>query len=88
MRKGWQATRGLNRNCNYFMKTVFKSAAKDAIAFHEEWKLYFDGQVTRGLSPEIARVNVARKLAAISLSLWKKGERYDKSILMKRARDV
>ena len=51
MRKGWQATRGLNRNCNYFLKTVSNPQRKMRIAFHEEWKIYFDGQVTRGLSP-------------------------------------
>lgn len=80
-RKQWQVTRGLNRNCNYFLKGIFKSAAMDAIHFHEEWTHYFDGLVARGLSREVARVQVARKLAAISLTLWKRGQRYDRSVL-------
>ena len=86
-RRQWQVTRGLNRNCNYFLKSVFKSAAKDAVAFHDEWTSYFDGLLARGLRPEIARVHAARKLAAISLTLWKKGERYDRSVL-KRSCDA
>lgn len=82
VRKEWQATRGLNRNCNPFMKAIFKSAAKDAVAFHKEWTLYFDGLLARGLRAEIARVHTARKLAAISLTLWKRGGRYERSILI------
>jgi len=33
--------------------------------------------VERGTRPALARVSVARKLAAITLTLWKRKEKYD-----------
>jgi hypothetical protein len=39
----------------------------------------------RGMDPELARVTVARKLAALTLRLWKKGERYDPAKLTLQA---
>jgi transposase len=83
VRKKWKSTRGLNRNCNKFLKSIYKSAARDAIAKYPSWKAYYEALVKRGLEPEIARVTVARKIAAISLILWKKGQHYDsKATLM------
>jgi transposase len=83
VRKTWQSTRGLNRQCNRFLKSVYKGAAKDAIAKYPSWKAYYEKQIERGLSPEIARVAVARRLAAISLTVWKKGERYTQAKALK-----
>ncbi len=79
VRKNWQSTRGLNRQCNRFLKGVYKGASKDAIAQYPGWRAYYEKLVDRGLSPEVARVVVARKLASISLTVWKKGERYTQS---------
>jgi hypothetical protein len=70
------ATRGLNRNFNRRLKKAFKSAALDAIRT-EPLKSYYQGLIQRGLRPALARLNVARKLAAVVLSLWKKGEKFD-----------
>jgi hypothetical protein len=33
--------------------------------------------LTRGMRAELARVTLTRKLAAITLHVWKTGERYD-----------
>jgi len=76
------ATRGLNRNFNRRLKKAFKSAALDAIKT-EPLKSYYQGLIQRGLRPELARLNVARKLAAVVLSLWKKGEKFDQEKLTK-----
>jgi hypothetical protein len=35
--------------------------------------------VERGMKPELARVTLARKLAALTIHIWKTGERYDAS---------
>ena len=61
---------------------MFKSAAVEAI--RHGMKPWYEARVEAGMSPEMARLAVARKLAAICLTLWKKGERYDESIAMKR----
>ena len=74
------ATRGLNKNFNRRLKKAFKSAALDAIRT-EPLKSYYQGLIQRGLRPELARLNVARKLAAVVLSLWKRGEKFDQERL-------
>ena len=78
------STRGLNRNYNRRLKKVFKSAALDATRT-EPFASYYRDLIQKGTSPEIARVNIARKLAAIVLALWKRGEEYDQQRLKKSA---
>jgi transposase len=77
-------TRGLNKNHNRRLKKVFKSAALDATRT-EPFASYYRDLIEKGRSPEIARVNIARKLAALVLSLWKRGEEYDSQRLKKSA---
>lgn len=70
-------TRGLNRNHNRTLKRVFKGAALAAIGRPGPLRHLYDGMLERGMRPELARVTLARKLAAVTLHLWKHGERYD-----------
>ena len=72
------ATRGLNRNYNRELKNVFKGAALLGTVT-EPFKQYYEGLIARGMKPEMARLTLARKIAAITLVLWKKGERFDAS---------
>ena len=67
--------RGLNRNYSRSLKSVFKSAAKTAAA--GPWKSHFDAMVANGTREPLALLTLARKIASITLTLWKKGERYD-----------
>ena len=68
--------RGLNNNYNRAMKEVFKGAAKTAA--DGVWKSRFEAMVAKGTPESLARLTLARKIASITLALWKKGERYDK----------
>jgi transposase len=70
------ATRGLNNNHNRRMKEVFKGAAVDAIK-REVFKQYYERLVRGGMRAEIARLQVARKIGAIVLAVWKRGEDFD-----------
>jgi endonuclease YncB( thermonuclease family) len=70
------ATRGLNRNYNRTLKYVFKSASVDAIR-NGSFKKYNEELIKKGLRPEIARVCVSRKLAAIVLAIWKQEVEFD-----------
>ena len=70
------STRGLNRNHNPQFKQVFKSAALTSLR-HEESRLTTSALVEDGTRPELARVSVARKLAAIALTVWQREEEYD-----------
>jgi len=69
--------RGLNSNYNRALKAVFKGAALTAAK--GQWKSHYDAMIQNGMDPSIALVNIARKIAAITLAIWKKGERYDKA---------
>lgn len=70
-------TRGLNRNYNRAVKDVFKAAATAAATRAGALHDWYQGLLGRGMRAELARVTLARKLAAITLHVWKHGERYD-----------
>jgi transposase len=79
------ATRGLNRSHNHVLKEVFKSATTGAIQRDPVFKLGYCRLTQRGVSPEMARLTLTRKLAALTLTLWKKGARYDPEHLKPQA---
>jgi transposase len=68
--------RGLNPHHRPELKEIFKSAALAAIRRPGPFKDYYDPRAQQGVDPAILRVAVARKLAALTLSLWKKGGHY------------
>jgi hypothetical protein len=68
--------RGLNPNHWPELKELFKSAALTAIRCPGPFKDYYDPRAQQGVDSAILRVTVARKLAALTLSLWKKGGHY------------
>jgi transposase len=68
--------RGLNRNHQPHLKEIFKSAALSALRQPGPFKDYYQVRVSQGRDPALLRLSVARKLAALVLSLWKKGGRY------------
>jgi transposase len=79
-----QATRGLNGNYNHRLKSVFKSAAQSACA-SEPFKHQYDALLAKGTTAALARLTVTRKLAAITLALWKRGEPFDAERAVQRA---
>lgn len=77
------ATRGFNNNHNRRMKEVFKGAAVDGIK-RGIFKQYYEGLVTNGMRSEIARLQIARKIGAIVLAVWKRGEDFDQYRVIKQ----
>jgi transposase len=69
------ATRGLTRDYNRILKMVFKSAAVEAIRKDPIKALYVQ-KISKGIRPEMATLSIARKLATITLVLWKRGEKF------------
>jgi transposase len=78
-------TRGLNRNHNPVLKDVFKGAAQAAIGRPGPLKDLYDASVARGVSPDMAKLTLARKIASVTLRLWKRAERYDPAKLTMQA---
>ena len=82
--RGWARsqvvqTRGLNRNFNPTLKSIFKGAAHIAIhqakprhSLQSTYARLLDG----GTRPPLARLTIARKIAAAVLAMWKNEEVY------------
>jgi hypothetical protein len=70
-------TRGLNRNHNPLLKSIFKGAANAAAVKAGPLQEIYARCVAGGTRPELAKVTLARKIASIALRLWKKGELWD-----------
>jgi transposase len=80
-----QQLRGLNQNHNHEMKEIFKGAATRASCGLGPFRKFYVALLDKGMKPEMARLTLARKIAAITLTLWKKGERFDAERLKPQA---
>jgi transposase len=80
-----QQIRGLNQNHNHDMKNIFKSTALSASLRAGPLQDFYAGLLVKGMKPEMARLTLARKIAAITLTLWKKGGRFDAELLKSQA---
>jgi len=69
--------RGLNRNHNHELKNIFKGAAIIAATKPGPLQQFYAALVAKGMRPEMARLTLARKIAAITLIAWKKGVCFD-----------
>jgi len=77
--------RGLNANHNHALKNIFKGAATRAAAVAGPFQDFYAALVARGMKPSMARLTLARKIAAITLLVWKKGVRFDAEHLKQQA---
>jgi transposase len=77
--------RGLNQNHNHDLKDLFKSTATRASASSGPFGDFYAALLATGMKPSMARLTLARKIAAIVLSIWKKGERFDPKQLKRQA---
>ena len=80
-----QQIRGLNRNHNHEMKDIFKGAANRASCGVGPLRDFYVALLEKGMKPEMARLTLARKIAAIALTLWKKEEGFDAEHLKTQA---
>ena len=74
-----QQTRGLSRKRHPLLKSVFKGAATTVIGQLPGHPLHEDYQRTlqAGIKPNLAKLTLARRIAAMVLSMWKHQEVYD-----------
>ncbi len=72
-------TRGLSRQHNHFLKSLFKGAATTVITqrnqdpIHARYQRLLDG----GTKPTLAKLSLARMIAATVLRMWKDEKEYD-----------
>jgi hypothetical protein len=77
--------RGLNDNHNKDVKNLFKGAAISASTRPGPLHDFYVARVESGMRPTMARLTLARKIAAITLTLWKKGASFDPKQLQRQA---
>jgi len=83
--KKFLAIRGLNANHNHDLKNIFKGAATRAAAVPGPFQEFHAALVAKGMKPTMARLTLARKIAAITLIVWKKGVGFDAEHLKQQA---
>ena len=92
---GWtkamvQQTRGLNRNHVSRLKDIFKGAALTVVMqlpndpLHE----HYQRLLAAGTKPNLAKLTVARRVAAIVLRMWKDEKEYEPETIRKQPQDV
>lgn len=77
--------RGLNKDHNHDLKGLFKGAATRASVKPGPFQDFYQRSLAKGIKPTMARLTLARKIAAITLTLWKKGENFDAEKLKSQA---
>jgi transposase len=80
-----QQLRGLNHDHNHDLKSIFKGAAQKATVGTGPFRDVYERLLTKGTKPSMARLTLARKIAAITLVVWKKGVRFDPEHLKMQA---
>jgi transposase len=77
--------RGLSDNYNRDLKNLFKSTAISASTRPGPLRDFYLALLAKGMRPSMARLTLARKIAAISLTIWKKGANFDAKQLTRQA---
>src|SRR5258708_33429882 len=80
-----QQLRGLNRNHHHEIKEIFKSTATPPSCGTGPFHDFYAAFLANCMKPEMARLTLARKIAAITLTLWTKEERFDAEQLKTQA---
>jgi len=73
--------RGLDPDHNHDLKDVFKGAAIQASTREGPFREFYESLLAKGMRPEMARLTLARKIAVITLTVWKKGVAFDAKYL-------
>jgi len=72
-----QQIRGLNQNHNHEMKGSSREQPPEPAVAWDRSATSNVALLDKGMKPEMARLTLARKIAAIALTLWKEEVRFD-----------
>jgi len=76
--------RGLTRQHNRTLKTVFKSAAMVVsvrVKLDHPLRQYYEHLLHKGTKPNLAQLTLARKIAAIVLAMWKNNQEFNSALI-------
>jgi hypothetical protein len=78
--------RGLNKDHNHDLKDIFKGAATRVSSSRRgPLRDFYENLLAKGRKPTMARLTLARKIATITLIVWKKEVRFDANYLKPQA---
>jgi len=77
--------RGLNDHHHKDLKSLFKSAAISASTGPGRLRDFYLALLETGMRPTMARLTLARKIATIPVTMWKKGVSFDPKPLHRQA---
>jgi hypothetical protein len=77
--------RGLNQDHNHDLKDIFKGAATRVSSSRGPLHDFYEHLLAKGSKPTMARLTLARKIAAITLAVWKKEVDFDVDYLKSQA---
>src|SRR5262250_2404791 len=77
--------RGLNKDHHHDLKDIFKGAAMRSSTAAGPLHDFYEHLLAKGRKPTMARLTLARKIAAITLIVWKKEVRFDANYLKPQA---
>jgi transposase len=77
--------RGLNKDHNHDLKDIFKGAAMRASNAAGPLHDFYEALLAKGRKPTMAQLTLARKIAAITLMVWKKEVHFDAQHLKPQA---
>ena len=77
--------RGLNQDHNRDLKDIFKGAATRVSSSRGPLRDFYENLLAQGKKPTMARLTLARKIAAITLIVWKKEVGFDADYLKSQA---
>ena len=80
-----QQLHGLNQDHNHDLKGIFKGAAHKAVSSPGPFHEFYERLLAKGTKPSLARLTLARKIATTTLTVWKKGVRFDPEQLKSQA---
>jgi hypothetical protein len=67
------------------IEAIFKGAATKASSGAGPFHDFYEALLAKGMRPSMARLTLARKIAAITLIVWKKGAHFDAEQLKSQA---
>jgi hypothetical protein len=91
MRANVQQTRALNRNHVPRLKDIFKGAATTVVTKlpDDPLRAHYQGLLAAGTKPNLAKLTIAGRVAALVLGTWKDGKEHDPATLRaKQQEDV
>lgn len=73
----------LAKACQPILKKVLRDIALYASIGRGAFRTIYDGYVARGMRPALARVALARKVAAVILAVWRSGNSFNETLLLR-----